>query len=101
MRLPWPFQTNHLYYGFLGVFTVITSLTMLLDTPDTLIRLSALIGFAGTIVFPLVLYWLNYRLLLPNLPQWAQPSKINIWLLRLSFIVYLTLGVLYIGVIMT
>ncbi|GAB6142122.1 hypothetical protein JCM14076_28510 [Methylosoma difficile] len=92
------FATNRLYYVFLGVFTVITSLTMLLDTPDTLIRLSALIGFIGTIIFPLALYWLNYRLLLPNLPPWAQPSPVNIWLLRLSFVIYLALGVLYLGV---
>lgn len=82
------------YYIFLALLTVITSLTMQLDAPGPLILTSALIGFIGTIIFPVALYLLNHRLLPPHLPQWAKP-KHRPWLLGLSFVVYLILAGLY------
>ncbi|ANE56088.1 Nramp family divalent metal transporter [Methylomonas sp. DH-1] len=88
----WP--ARRWYYLFLALLTVITSFTMLLDAPGPLILTSAVIGFAGTIMFPLALYLLNYRLLPPHLPAWAQP-KGRPWLLALSFVVYLLLALLY------
>ena len=39
------------YYVVLAVLTVVTCLTMLLDAPGPLILLSAVIGFAGTVIF--------------------------------------------------
>lgn len=83
------------YYVFLGLLTLITSLTMLLDTPGTLILTSAVIGFGGTVMFPVALYLLNYRRLSPQLPIWAKPSSAGSWLLGLSFIVYLGLALAY------
>lgn len=82
------------YYIFLALLTVITSVTMQLDAPGPLILTSALIGFVGTILFPVALYLLNHRLLPPHLPEWARP-KHRPWLLGLSFLVYLTLATLY------
>lgn len=86
---------RHWYYLFIVLLTVITCLTMLLDAPGPLILLSAVIGFMGTVIFPVALYLLNHRLLRPHLPSWAQPSSTSAWLLGLSFIAYLALAVLY------
>ncbi|PIV83319.1 MAG: hypothetical protein COW52_08955, partial [Nitrospirae bacterium CG17_big_fil_post_rev_8_21_14_2_50_50_9] len=55
------FAMRHWYYIFLGVLTIITSLTMLIDAPGPLILISAVIGFVGTVIFPAALYLLNYR----------------------------------------
>lgn len=83
------------YYIFLALMTLITCVTMRLDTPGTLILTSAVIGFAGTVIFPVALYFLNYRLLAPSLPAWAKPVRWNAWLLGLSFLVYLGLALAY------
>ncbi|WP_347986854.1 Nramp family divalent metal transporter [Methylomonas sp. AM2-LC] len=82
------------YYIFLALLTVITSFTMQLDAPGPLILISALIGFIGTILFPVALYLMNYHMLPPHLPAWARP-KGQPWLLGLSFIAYLILAALY------
>jgi hypothetical protein len=83
------------YFVFLGLMTLITCLTMLLDTPGALILTSAVIGFAGTVVFPVALYLLNYRRLTAVLPAWAQPGGTGPWLLGISFVVYLGLALAY------
>ncbi|WP_175463691.1 Nramp family divalent metal transporter [Methylomonas sp. LWB] len=88
----WP--ARRWYYLFLGLLTLITCFTMQLDAPGPLILTSAVIGFAGTILFPPLLYWLNHRLLPPHLPAWARPRR-RPWLLAVSFAVYLTLAFLY------
>lgn len=88
----WP--ARRWYYLFLGVLTLVTGLTMQLDAPGPLILLSALIGFAGTLLFPLALYLLNHRMLPPHLPDWARPGG-RPWALGLSFVAYLLLAVLY------
>lgn len=82
------------YYIFLALLTVITSFTMQLDAPGPLILTSALIGFIGTIIFPVALYLLNHKRLPPHLPEWARPRR-RPWLLGVSFLVYLTLAILY------
>lgn len=87
-------SARHWYYIFLALLTIITSLTMQLDAPGPLILTSALIGFIGTILFPVALYLLNHKLLPPHLPEWARPRQPP-WLLAVSFVVYLGLAVLY------
>jgi len=89
------FHMRQWYYFFLALLTVITCFTMLLDTPGALILTSAVIGFSGTVIFPVALYALNYRRLSPHLPTWARPSKVSSWLLGISFSVYLALASLY------
>jgi hypothetical protein len=83
------------YLLFLGLLTVVTSFTMLLDAPGPLILLSAVIGFAGTVIFPTALYCLNYRRLAEQVPEWARPPRHGAWLLGVSFLAYLTLAGLY------
>jgi len=95
------FELRHWYYFFLGVLTVITSFTMLLDAPGPLILTSAVIGFIGTVIFPVALYLLNHRMLAPNLPLWARPRKISLCLLAVSFLAYLTLAVAYLWVVLS
>lgn len=85
------------YFGVLAVLTVVTGLTMLLDAPGPLILTSAVIGFAGTVIFPPALYLLNYRLLAPSLPVWARPRPVEAWLLGLSFVAYLGLALAYLA----
>jgi hypothetical protein len=89
------FHMRQWYCFFLGLLTAITCLTMLLDTPGALILASAVIGFAGTVIFPPALYWLNHRRLAPLLPAWARPSQTSAWLLGLSFVAYLGLALAY------
>ena len=86
---------RRLYYIFLAVLTVVTCLTMLAEAPGPLILLSAVIGFAGTVIFPVALYFLNHRLLPASLPGWAKPKRSGGYWLALSFIAYAVLAVLY------
>jgi hypothetical protein len=73
---------------------------MLLDAPGSLIMTGAVIGFIGTIIFPVTLYFLNYRILAPHLPPWARPGRISQWLLAISFLAYLSLAIAYLRVIL-
>lgn len=86
------------YYFFLGVLTVITSFTMTLNAPGPLILLSAVIGFIGTVIFPVALYFLNHRRLAPHLPPWARPGAGSACLLAISFLAYLSLAGVYVWV---
>lgn len=83
------------YFLFVCALTAVTCLTMLIEQPGTLILLSAVIGFGGTVIFPAALYFLNYRLLPRHLPPWAHPAPKTTWLLGVSFAAYLILAVLY------
>jgi len=84
------------YFWMFALLTVITSFTMSLDAPGSLILLSAVIGFAGTVIFPAALYLLNHRLLAPALPTWARPSKGSAVLLLISFLAYFALAVCFV-----
>jgi Mn2+/Fe2+ NRAMP family transporter len=88
-------ELRHWYFVFLGLLTVVTGWTMLLDAPGPLILTSAVIGFVGTVIFPVALYQLNYRVLAPHLPPWARPRPAERLLLGLSFAAYLGLAIAY------
>jgi hypothetical protein len=89
-------EVRHWYYVFLGVLTVITSLTMLMAAPGPLILTSAVIGFVGTVIFPVALWLLNRRLA-SQLPAWAAPSRASQWLLGVSFVTYVALALAYVA----
>jgi hypothetical protein len=89
-------EVRQWYYVFLGVLTVITSLTMLVAAPGPLILTSAVIGFVGTVIFPAALWLLNRRLA-PQLPAWAAPSLASQALLGVSFVAYVALAVAYLA----
>lgn len=88
-------QPRHWYYVFLGLLTIVTSLTMLLTAPGPLILTSAVIGFLGTVIFPVALYFLNYRYLAARSPAWARPARGGQWLLAVTFVAYLVLAIGY------
>lgn len=92
------YAQRHWYYFFLGVLTVITCLTMLLDAPGPLILVSAVIGFVGTVIFPVALYVLNFRRLSAELPVWARPGAGSAALLGIAFLTYLALAGAYLSV---
>jgi hypothetical protein len=81
-----------LYYTFLGVLTIITSITMLFNAPGPLILLSAVIGFIGTVIFTGAIIILNHFYLPRHLPKWAGPGRIAFILLAIAFISYLALA---------
>ena len=91
------FSQRYLYYLFLFLLTAVTCLTMPLSTPGALIMLSAVIGFAGTVIFPAALYFLNFRLLPRYAPDWARPAGISVLLLAISFVFYVLLALAYGG----
>ncbi len=95
------FSMRQWYYLFLVVLTVITSITMLFAAPGPLILISAVIGFIGTVILPVALYFLNYRYLAPHLPRWAIPSSRSAWILWLSAFMYLSLAVAYLWLIIS
>jgi MFS family permease len=62
------------YLFFLLLLTVVTSVTVLLDEPGTLILVSAVIGFVGTVIYSVALIVLNHVYLPRHLPKLARPG---------------------------
>jgi hypothetical protein len=84
------------YLFFLLLLTAITSVTIQLDEPGTLILISAVIGFVGTVTYSIALVALNYFYLPHLLPAVARPGKTGLSFLLISCAAYLALAVLYI-----
>lgn len=84
------------YLIFVLVLTAITAVTVLLNEPGPLIPLSAVIGFIGTVLFPIALIFLNHVMLPPYLPPEARPGLLSLVLLLISCLAYLALATVYI-----
>jgi len=84
------------YYGVATGLTVITVVTMHFASPATLILLTAVLGFLGTVIFTGALLWLHYRWLPPLLPEPVRPGRLGAGLLGFVWVVYLLLAGLYI-----
>ena len=83
------------YYFFVGVLTVITSVTMPLAQPGALILLSAVLGFIGTVIFTFALLGINLHVLPRLIPRSACPGRCaNFWL-GVSGLFYLVLAIAY------
>ncbi len=83
------------YFICLIALTVITSFTVLLNAPGPLILLSAVIGFAGTLLFSVALLFLNYRVLPRHLPREQRPGRLAFWLQVLACVAYAALAAIY------
>lgn len=92
-------EVRQWYYIWMGTLTVITSLTMLVAAPGPLILTSAVIGFVGTVIFPVALLVLNRRLG-AQLPAWAGVGRGSQWLLGVSAAAYLLLALGYVGALL-
>jgi len=83
------------YYFFVILLTGVTSITMPLAEPGSLILLSAVLGFVGTVIFTLALFLMNVRLLPGLVPPIACPGKVANGFLGLSVCFYLILAIAY------
>ena len=83
------------YLFFLLLLTVVTAVTVQLNEPGTLILISAVIGFAGTVIYSVALIFLNHVYLPPQLPPVARPGYLSLIFLILACVMYLTLAILY------
>ena len=83
------------YYGAALAMTTITSVTVLWDTPGALIQLSAVIGFAGTVVYTLALFLLSSRTLPSLVPPSAAPGRAARLALLVAWVAYLSMAIAY------
>ncbi len=83
------------YLAWVGWLTGVTALTMRWSEPGPLILLSAVIGFAGTVLFTGALFGLSYRVLPRLVPRAILPGKLAAGCLAVSYVSYLILAVAY------
>jgi len=83
------------YLFFLLLLTIITSVTVQLNEPGTLILISAVIGFVGTVIYSVALIFLNHVYLPRRLPVAARPGRVSLIFLILSCLAYVVLASLY------
>jgi hypothetical protein len=83
------------YFCFLFLLTAVTCATMPLAQPGPLILLTAVTGFAGTVVFSVGVLILNHRVLPPLLPRFARPGRIGAVLLSITCLAYFALAAAY------
>ncbi len=84
------------YLFFLLLLTLITGVTVQLDTPGTLILISAVIGFVGTVIYSVALILLNHVYLPRHLPSAAKPGKLNLIFMLIACAAYFGLATLYV-----
>lgn len=95
-RLPY----RQWYLLFLLLLTVVTAVTMQMNEPGTLILISAVIGFVGTVIYSVALIALNHVYLSRVLPAPARPGRSSLFFLILSCIAYFVLAILYLLALM-
>jgi hypothetical protein len=83
------------YRGLVLALAVITSVTMFFDQPGTLIIASAILGFAGTVLYSTALIALNLVWQKSRLPRAVGHGKVSLVALGFSTVCYLALAILY------
>ncbi len=89
----WP--RERLYRWLIHGVTLVTVATMALDEPGSLILLSAVIGFCGTVVFTVALYRLNNGLLRAELARPFHQGRVARLLMIIAIVAYLALAAAY------
>lgn len=89
------FAQRRWYLFFLLLLTVITSVTVQLNEPGTLILISAVIGFVGTVIYSVGLIFLNHVFLPRVLPAAARPGRLSLTFLLVACVMYSALAILY------
>jgi hypothetical protein len=77
------------------LLTIVTGVTVQMNEPGTLILISAVIGFVGTVIYSVALILLNHVYLPRHLPNAAKPGKLNFFFMLISCTAYLVLAALY------
>ncbi len=83
------------YYGIVLALAGVTSVTMYLEQPGTLILLSAVIGIFGTVSYSLGLIFLNHVVLRRQLAPAQKSSRWSMALLIFVALCYLALAIGY------
>ncbi|MBI2082474.1 MAG: Nramp family divalent metal transporter [Deltaproteobacteria bacterium] len=86
------------YLFFLLLFTVITVVTMPLAQPGTLILMTGILNFTGTVLYAIPLWILNYRWLPRQNPSFVRPSSWASTFLWISIIAYFVLMIAFLWV---
>ena len=94
------FAYRRWYLFFLLLLTLITSVTVQLNEPGTLILISAVIGFVGTVLYSAALIFLNHVYLPRRLPAVARPGRVSLTFLVISCLAYFVLATLYLPTIL-
>lgn len=81
--------------GVVLLLTVVCSVTMYVAQPGTLILITAVIGFAGTVIYSIALLILNHFVLPKQLPRFARPGKVSLAGISISCTAYLVLMAWY------
>jgi len=84
------------YLFFLLLLSVVTGITVQFNEPGTLILISAVIGFVGTVIYTVALIFLNHVYLPPHLPARARPGRWNLSFIVISGTLYFLLAVAYV-----
>ena len=84
------------YLFFLLLLSVVTGITVQFNEPGTLILISAVIGFVGTVIYTVALIFLNHVYLPPHLPARARPGRWNFSFIVISGTLYFLLAVAYV-----
>lgn len=83
------------YYIFVVFFTLLTTATMPLKQPGSLIILRGTIAFLAMGLYCPALIYLNYYLLPKAFPKWTKPHPITKILMYLVTITYVIVGLVY------
>ena len=92
----WP--VRRWYLLCLVALTLVTVATMSFSEPGPLILLSAVIGFIGTVSFPVLLYALNHRFLPRHIHPQIGPQRWAVLGLVVAGIAYAALAVAYVWI---
>jgi len=86
------------YYGFVGLFTVLTTTTLALAEPGPLIILRGVTAFLAMGLICPGLVYLNYVLLPRALPAWVKPHPVTRAIMVAVTATYVLVGLWYIAV---
>jgi len=84
------------YYAWLGWLVFITSVTMLLAQPGTLITIAGVISIFAFVLFIPLLWQLNFYLVPKIYPVFTKPQKITMICLGISWLFYLVVAVWFV-----
>ncbi|MCS7224548.1 MAG: Nramp family divalent metal transporter [Armatimonadetes bacterium] len=93
------YHPRNCYYTVAIALTVITVITMHFASPSLLIQATAVIGFIGTVLFTGALLFLNHWWLPQHLPAEIRPTLKSAIPLSVSWICYIILGIVYLGLL--
>ena len=84
------------YYVWLLWLIVITSITMLLAQPGTLITIAGVISIFAFVLFIPLLWLLNYRLVPKHYPDFAKPKTITAFALGITWLFYFVIAIWFV-----